>query len=95
MVKKIKVFTINRQFDESGTSGTGHVITGFILSNGWVLAFWDTDTPSFEFHTSWENFYKVHIGLHPTNEAIIKEVSLNIDEAGEIAINIGELLINR
>ncbi len=95
MTKKVKVFTVNRQFDANGTSGTGHVITGIVMSNGWVFAFWDTNTPSYEFHISWDNFYKVHIGDHPGNDTIIEEVYMNIDEAGKIGINIGELLINQ
>lgn len=95
MTKKVKVFTVNRQFDESGTSGTGHVITGFVLSDGKVIACWQGDHPSIAIHNSWNDFYKVHIGDHPTNESIIEEISINIDEAGKIGINIGELLINQ
>lgn len=94
-MKKIKVFTANRQFDESGTSGTGHVMTGFVLSDGRVVVYWETDTPSISIYNSWDDFYKTHVGPHPSNETILEEISINIDDGGKIGINVGELLINR
>lgn len=95
MTRKIKVFTVNRQFDVNGTSGTGHVITGIVLTDGKVIAHWETETPSIAIHESWDHFYKTHIGDHPENDTIIEEVYINIDDVGKLAINIGELLINR
>ncbi len=95
MTKKIKVFTVNRQFDVNGTSGTGHVITGFVVPSGKVVACWETESPSIAIHENWDDFYKVHIGDHPENDTIIEEVYINIDDLGKLAINIGELLINQ
>ena len=70
----MKAFTMIRQNDESGTSGTGHVLDGVMFPSGKVVVCWDPDnanTPmqvnSVAVYDNWEQFYAVHVGQHPTN----------------------------
>ena len=69
----IETFTICRQGDETGVSGTGVVIEGVQYATGHVVLHWLTPVPrgsiaSFE---SLTDFKKVHINPHPDNKTII------------------------
>ena len=69
----IETFTICRQGDESGISGTGVVIEGVQYATGQVVLHWLTPTPkgSIAIFESIEDFKRVHINPHPTNKTII------------------------
>jgi len=64
------VFKVIRQEDESGISGTGHVIDGIIFDNGKVVIQWRTEMTSIAIYESYEEFYAIHIASHPENESI-------------------------
>lgn len=69
----IETFTICRQSDESGISGTGVVIEGVEYATGQVVLHWLTPFPkgSIAIFESIEDFKRVHVNPHPTNKTII------------------------
>ncbi len=69
----IETFTICRQADESGVSGTGVVIEGVEYATGQVVLHWLTPFPkgSIAIFESLEDFKRVHINPHPNNKTII------------------------
>lgn len=69
--KRMKVFDMERVNDESGTSGTGLVLSGIIFPDGKVVIRWNTETASTTEFDSWEDFEAIHIGKHPGNETKI------------------------
>ena len=73
-----KLFTLIRQKDESGISGSGRVLDGVKFHNGQVVICWRADInqqgdgySSLGVYPSWEAFKHVHIDPHPENESII------------------------
>lgn len=84
--KKLKVFTIIRQADESGISGTGHVVTGMVFSNGLTNLNWLGEKSSNTTFDSWEAFLEIHIQAHPSNDTIINELELETSKEGEIIV---------
>ena len=69
----IETFTICRQADESGVSGTGVVIEGVEYATGQVVLHWLTPFPkgSISIFENIEEFKKVHVNPHPDNKTII------------------------
>jgi len=69
----IETFTVCRQQDESGVSGTGVVIEGVQYATGQVVLHWLTPFPkgSISIFESLAEFKKVHINPHPDNKTII------------------------
>lgn len=69
----IETFTICRQSDESGISGTGVVIEGVEYATGQVVLHWLSPFPkgSIAIFESIEDFKRVHVNPHPTNKTII------------------------
>ena len=77
MIRKPKrpipqVFTMTRQSDETGVSGTGTVGAGVILSSGIVMFEWFSATPSINQYPSFDAFLAVHVDAHPNNETSIE-----------------------
>jgi hypothetical protein len=70
----IRMFKMTRQKDESGVSGTGHVVSGIVFEDGTTVIRWVTESPSITIFNSFEDFYNVHVGAHPDNDTIIEEV---------------------
>ena len=70
---KVKVFRIIRQSDETGISGSGHVMTGIIFEDGSVVIRWLSETPSTTMYQSWEDFNALHVKPHPTNETLLEQ----------------------
>lgn len=74
-----RAFSMIRNADESGTSGTGKVLDGVIFPCGKVAVCWDTannpdskvDVNSVSVFDSLQEFQDVHIGQHPTNKTQI------------------------
>lgn len=70
-----RLFSMTRNSDESGTSGTGKVLDGIVFPNGKTVICWNTkdnpdskvDVGSISVFDSWENFHQIHVGQHPTN----------------------------
>ena len=69
----IETFTVCRQSDESGISGTGVVIEGVLFATGHVILHWLTPAPrgSISVFDSLNDFRKIHSDPHPTNKTII------------------------
>jgi len=69
----IETFTVCRQGDESGISGTGVVIEGVQYATGQAVLHWLTPFPkgSIAIFESIEDFKRVHVNPHPTNKTII------------------------
>jgi len=73
-----KLFTLIRQQDESGISGSGRVLDGVKFHNGQVVICWRADInqqnegySSLGVYPSWEAFKHVHIDPHPENKSRI------------------------
>ena len=69
----IETFTVCRQNDETGVSGTGVVIEGVQYATGQVVLHWLTPAPrgSIAIFESLSDFKKVHVNPHPENKTII------------------------
>jgi len=69
----IRAFTVFRSSDESGVSGDGVVIEGVELATGHCIIHWLYPPPrgGIAIFDSMDDFIKVHIGPHPSNNTII------------------------
>ena len=69
----IRTFTVARQADESGVSGTGVVIEGVVLATGQCIVHWLYPPPrgGIAIFDSMDDFIRVHIKPHPVNKTII------------------------
>ena len=66
-------FTMGRQFDVSGVSGTGIVLEGVHFSTGVVVIHWLTPPPrgSISVFDSLEQFLSIHVRPHPDNRTVL------------------------
>ena len=66
-------FTMERDADTSGVSGTGTVLEGVQFSTGVVVIHWLTPPPrgSISIFDSLEQFLAIHVMPHPSNNAVI------------------------
>lgn len=69
----MKKFTMYRQADESGVSGTGIVLQGVVFANGKAVVQWlvGPDPGDTQVKDDFERFLKTHVKSHPTNKTII------------------------
>jgi len=69
----IRTFTVCRQNDETGISGEGVVIEGVTFATGHTVIHWLTPAPrgSIAFFDAFDDFIKIHVTSHPTNNTII------------------------
>jgi hypothetical protein len=69
----IKSFTVYRDDDTTGVSGTGVIIEGVKLASGQAIIHWLYPPPrgGIAIFDSMEDFIKVHINPHPSNKTII------------------------
>jgi hypothetical protein len=68
----MRTFTVFRQDDETGVSGTGIVIQGVRFANGKCAIQWLCDPdPGDTQIKDWEGFLRTHIESHPKNKTII------------------------
>ena len=74
----MRVFTIIRQADESGVSGTGRVLDGIVFDDGTTVVRWRTATASTAIYKTYEDFYYIHIESHPDNLTIIEEQEVEL-----------------
>lgn len=72
------VFTMIRQQDETGISGTGRVLDGTVFHTGQVVVCWRSDLrvdkPGFSslvIYNSWEAFLAIHVEPHPAEQTKI------------------------
>ncbi len=78
-----RLFTVIRNADESGVSGTGRVLDGIVFHNGQVVVCWRGDLQarkegsqekgfsSVAVYPCWEAFKMIHVDAHPSNETEI------------------------
>lgn len=69
----MKTFKMIRVHDESGISGTGHILDGVVFHTGQVVVCWRAKHghSNIGIYKDWEDFEFVHINSHPTNETEI------------------------
>jgi len=69
----IQTFTVCRQADETGISGTGVVIEGVKLATGQAIIHWLSPAPvgAIAIFNSMSDFIDTHIKPHPENKSII------------------------
>ena len=69
----IRAFTVFRKSDETGISGDGVVIEGVELATGQCIIHWLYPPPrgGVAIFESLDDFIKVHVGPHPSNDTII------------------------
>lgn len=85
-----RLFSMVRQADESGVSGTGHVLDGVVWRNGKVTAAWDTaNAPgSICNYDAYGDFKSIHVDAHPSNATI-----LAFDDGRPEPVNVGASLV--
>ncbi len=66
-------FTMGRESDYSGVSGTGIVLEGVKFSTGVVVIHWLTPPPrgSISIFDSFDQFLAIHVEPHPGNRAVV------------------------
>jgi len=66
-------FTMSRQHDASGVSGTGSVLEGVLFSTGVVVIHWLTPPPrgSISVFDSMDQFLSIHVRPHPGNHTVL------------------------
>ncbi len=70
-VKEPETFTMIRNQDCSGMSGTGRVLDGIIFPCGKVVVCWRRQVNSVQIYDSFEEFMTVHVESHPDNKTEI------------------------
>lgn len=67
-------FTMQRERDASGVSGTGVVLEGVLFSTGVVVIHWLTPPPrgSISVFDSIDQFLAIHVRPHPENHTAIE-----------------------
>lgn len=67
-------FKLIRLDDESGVSGTGHVLDGIVWHNGKVTVCWcsPTSASSIVIYDNFQDFWDIHLHPHPTNKSKIE-----------------------
>ena len=73
----MRIFRVDRKDDESGVSGTGHVIDGVEFDDGTVVIRWRTDMASIAIYKNFAEFKAIHIDSHPQNETIVKIIVID------------------
>lgn len=87
-----RLFSMVRQADESGVSGTGHVLDGVVWRDGKVCAAWDTENApgSVVVYDSYCDFKAIHVDQHPGNGTILAFDDGGLEPATEAATAAGE-----
>ena len=69
----MRSFSMRREFDVSGVSGTGVVLEGVLFSTGVVVVHWLTPPPrgSISVWDSIEQFLAIHVRPHPSNRTVL------------------------
>lgn len=70
----MRPFTVLRQDDATGVSGTGVVVEGVLFACGQCVVHWLTPAPlgSIVIWPSFASFYEVHIAPHPGNGTVVQ-----------------------
>jgi len=70
----MRTFTVYREYDVSGVSGTGIVVEGVLFSTGVVVVHWLTPAPrgSIGVWDSLDQFLSIHVQPHPENRTVVQ-----------------------
>src|SRR5262249_8243613 len=68
----MRTFTVERNHDETGISGTGIVMEGVEFSNGKVVICWKSDPYSIVHWDTFDDMKKICIDGHPTNDTVVR-----------------------
>ncbi|WP_407572391.1 hypothetical protein [Deinococcus altitudinis] len=66
-----RMFTLHREADATGVSGTGRVLDGVIFHTGQVVVCWRSEHKSITVFDDWAAFDGVHLKAHPENRSRI------------------------
>jgi hypothetical protein len=79
----MRTFTVHREYDASGVSGTGIVVEGVLFSTGVVVVHWLTPAPrgSIGVWDSLDQFLSIHVAPHPENQTVV-----SFDDGEELTI---------
>lgn len=68
-----RTFFLIRQADETGVSGTGHVLDGVVWPDGKVTTKWCAEGSPSELNVaeSYEEWDAIHVSKHPTNRSLV------------------------
>ena len=72
LLKQPQTFTMVRNNDETGTSGTGKVLDGIVFPSGTCVVEWRGPTPCVQVWQNFAAFKRVHIDAHPTNNTEVE-----------------------
>ena len=64
-----RLFTIHREGDVTGISGTGLVLDGVVFHTGQVVVCWRSAHRSITVFDDWNDFDAVHLRAHPENRS--------------------------
>jgi hypothetical protein len=69
----MRTFTLRREVDVSGVSGTGIVLEGTLFTTGVVVVHWLTPPPrgSIAIFDSLDQLLSIHVQPHPQNRAVL------------------------
>jgi hypothetical protein len=69
----MRTFTVCREADASGVSGTGVVLEGTLFSTGVVVVHWLTPPPrgSIAIFDSLQQLLSIHVHPHPENHTVV------------------------
>jgi hypothetical protein len=69
----MRTFTLRREEDASGVSGTGIVFEGTLFSTGVVVVHWLTPPPrgSIAIFDTLDQLLSIHVQPHPENRAVL------------------------
>ena len=78
----VQVFKMVRPKDETGVSGTGHILDGIVFPNGKCVVCWKGASPAVTVWDSFDAFKRIHVDAHPNNETkfewmIVTEIKEN------------------
>ena len=70
----MRSFTLRREEDVSGVSGTGVVLEGTVFSTGVVVVHWLTPPPrgSIAIFDTLDQLLSIHVRPHPENRAVLR-----------------------
>jgi hypothetical protein len=92
----MRTFTVHREYDVSGVSGTGVVVEGVLFSTGVVVVHWLTPAPrgSIGVWDSLDQFLSIHVQPHPENRTVVRfddgeEIMLDEHGLREISVTRG------
>lgn len=71
MTHEPRLFTILREADATGISGTGRVLDGVIFHTEQVVVCWRSAHGSITIFEDWDAFASVHLRAHPENRSRI------------------------